>query len=70
MVESAHKQREQLAQMMAEMKLRQWCVEKALSYIASRGAKPEDAEDVIKLIRAIMKFVSEPFSDVFKDPSA
>jgi hypothetical protein len=50
--------RKQLDKQMTEMKLRQWCVEKAIE--AGHGPIDVVAAD-------LLKFVSAPFSEVFKD---
>lgn len=55
--------RKQLSQQMAELKLRQWCVEKAIE-IAPRLSGPHSFG---QLCEQILLFVSAPFADVFKE---
>jgi hypothetical protein len=54
--------RKQLDKQMTDMKLRQWCVEKAIEAKRRGSARPVD-----ELAADLLKFVSAPFSEVFKD---
>lgn len=47
---------------MTDMKLRQWCVEQAIK-VEPKG----DGDAVVTLASDMMKFISDPFADVFKD---
>ncbi len=55
--------RQKLQKDLAELRLRQWCVEKAIE-IAPRLNKPANFGELCEMI---LKFVSAPFEDVFKD---
>lgn len=59
-----HVQRESLTSMISDMKLRQWCVERAIQVIESER---ENKLRIDVLSALIMKFVSEPFADIFKE---
>jgi hypothetical protein len=53
--------RANLEKQMADMKLRQWCVEQSIKYaIAGRFTLPDD----------ILKFITAPFADAFRDGAA
>ncbi len=63
MVEAAEAQRQYVSQLIGEMKLRQWCVEKAIE-AAPRLPADHNFGD---LCEAILHFVSAPFENVFKE---
>jgi hypothetical protein len=66
MVDAVEAWRTKINQDMSDMKLRQWCVERAIElHQDARDRVPPEA--FIRLCESIMKFVSAPFEDVFKD---
>jgi hypothetical protein len=54
--------REQLNKQMAELKLRQWCVEKAIEM----APRFNSSVNFVDICEEMLKFVSAPFADAFK----
>ena len=52
--------RKQLENTMAELKLRQWCVEQAIEAGSPANVVSANADD-------LLKFITEPFAELFKD---
>ncbi len=64
MVEAAEAQRQYVSQLIGEMKLRQWCVEKALEAQKAGGGT---INNVTECAGKLLAFVSAPFENVFKE---
>jgi hypothetical protein len=56
--------RDALAKQMDEMRVRQWCVEQAIK-VCEAGAP--GCTDVYEIYDRILKFITAPFAETFKD---
>ena len=63
MVDAVEAWRTKINQDMSDMKLRQWCVERAIEIVSARQTTVEPIADICEWM---IKFVSAPFEDVFK----
>ena len=58
--------REELSKRMAELRVRQWCVEQAIKYCEANKLETRAAEFFL-IYQSILQFITEPFADTFKE---